>query len=80
VEVCAVVGVPDPKRAGTNLVKAVIQLRPEYLTQDPNKLAGEITEHCRNSLAHYKVPATVEFIQQMPLTSLMKIDKKALRI
>ncbi|MFA5400515.1 MAG: AMP-binding protein [Dehalococcoidia bacterium] len=80
VEVCAVVGAPDPKREGTNLVRAVIQLRPEYLTRDSNELAGEITEHCKSNLAHYKVPATVEFIQQMPLTSLMKINKKALRV
>ncbi|MFA5065039.1 MAG: AMP-binding protein [Dehalococcoidia bacterium] len=79
VEVCAVIGIPDSKREGTCSVKAVVQLRPEYLTHDSNKLAGEITEHCKNNLAHYKVPAIVEFIQQMPLTSLGKINKKALR-
>ncbi|HOG07074.1 MAG: AMP-binding protein [Syntrophales bacterium] len=79
VEFCAVVGVPDPERPGTQQVKAVIQLKAEFRKNDPKALQSEILEHCRETLAHYKVPQAIEFVESIPLTSVGKVDKKVLR-
>jgi len=79
VELCAVVGMPDPKRPGTQLVRAVIQPTPEYKDKDKKELEKDILEHCRENMAHYKVPRVIEFTEAMPLTSVGKVDKKVLR-
>ncbi|MBU2551780.1 MAG: AMP-binding protein [Proteobacteria bacterium] len=79
VELCAVIGLPDPKRAGTQMVKAVIQLAPEYRMREPRSMQEEILAWCRENMAHYKVPSEIEFTLQMPLTSVGKVDKKVLR-
>ena len=70
-EACTV-GVPDPKRGET--VKAFVVVKPgQTLTAD------EIIEHCRKSLAPYKVPTLVEFIDAVPRTSVGKPDRKVLQ-
>jgi len=79
VELCAVVGVPDPARPGTQQVKAVIQLKAESRQANRGILETEILDHCREALAHYKVPQIVEWVEAMPLTSVGKVDKKGLR-
>ena len=70
-EACTV-GVPDPKRGET--VKAFVVVKPgQTLTAD------EIIEHCRKSLAPYKVPTLVEFIDAVPRTSVGNPDRKVLQ-
>lgn len=70
-EACAV-GVPDPKRGET--VKAFVVLKPgETLT------AEEVIAFCREKLAPYKVPTLVEFIDEIPRTSVGKPDRKVLQ-
>ena len=39
----------------------------------------EVKEHCRKSLAPYKVPTHVEFIDELPRTSVGKPMRNALR-
>jgi len=70
-EACAV-GVPDPKRGET--VKAYVVLK-----EGQSLTAEEVIAHCRQSLAPYKVPTIVEFIDAIPRTSVGKADRKALR-
>lgn len=71
VEAC-VFGVPDPKRGET--VKASIVLKTgETLT------AEEVIAYCRESLAPYKVPSQVEFLDVLPRTTVGKADRKALQ-
>jgi len=79
IEYCAIVGMPNPQRPGSELVKAVIQLAPEYVEHDKKKLEEEIVAYCRENMAPYKVPKTIEFTEAMPLTTVGKVDKKALR-
>lgn len=67
----AVVGVPDPKRGET--VKAFVVLKPGV-----TMTAEEIIAFCRESLAPYKVPTQVEFMEALPRTAVGKADKKAL--
>jgi len=79
VEYCAMVGVPNPERPGSELVKAVIQTKPEYKDRDPKGLEQDIVAYCKENMAPYKVPKTIVFVDEMPLTPVGKVDKKALR-
>lgn len=79
VEFCAYVGVPNPVRPGSHRVKAAIQLTSAYKGMDEKELETEIVEFCRENMAPYKVPKIVQFMDQIPLTSVGKVDKKALR-
>jgi len=68
----AVVGVPDPHWG--EIVKAYVVLKPG------EKASGEeIIEFCKNSLAHYKAPKIVEFLDTLPKTGSGKVYKKGLR-
>jgi long-chain acyl-CoA synthetase len=67
---CAVFGVPD-ERLGEQL-HAVVEVR-EPVPPD------ELREHCRTHLADYKVPATVELIDELPRQPNGKVLKRLLR-
>ncbi len=68
----AVVGVPD-KRSG-QAVKAFIQPREgETATEE------EIIEFCRDKMAGYKRPKSVEFRKELPMTAVGKILRRQLR-
>ena len=55
-------------------VAAIVQLEQgSSLTDD------EITEHVRNTLAPYKVPKSIYFVSELPLTSSGKVQKSVLR-
>ena len=79
VEFCAIVGVPDKKRPGSEIVKAVIQTSSAAKTKDKNQLKEDIIAFCRKNKAPYKVPKIVELVDEIPLTAVGKVDKKALR-
>ena len=79
VDLCAVIGAPNPKREGDELVKAVIQLKAEFREKDPGKIKTEIVELCRKEKAAYKVPKIIEFIDEIPVTAVGKVEKKLLR-
>ncbi|NIB41695.1 long-chain fatty acid--CoA ligase [Pseudomaricurvus alkylphenolicus] len=79
VELCAIVGKPNPERPGSEIVRAVIQLKASDKSIGNADLKDKITAHCREKLAPYKVPKIIEFCEQVPLTSVGKVDKKALR-
>ncbi len=66
------IGVPDPVRGES--VKVFVVLKPdESMTEE------EVIEFCRTSLAAYKVPRYVEFLDDIPRTNMKKVDRKALR-
>lgn len=72
----AAFGVPDPRRAGSERVLAVVQLKGGHQgTVTP----AEIRAFCREHLAPYAVPKHVLFRDEMPLTVTQKIFKRALR-
>ncbi|HET8706754.1 MAG TPA: AMP-binding protein [Pseudomonadales bacterium] len=78
IEQCAVVGRPDPARPGNEIVQLYVQLRGKpALTEE--ELKQRITQFCRENMSPYKVPKEIFFIEAIPLTSVGKIDKKALR-
>jgi len=79
IEFCAIIGVPNPKRPGSDMVKLVVQPKEEFKDKDHEKLKADILAFARENCAPYKVPKIVEFIETMPLTLVGKVDKKALR-
>jgi long-chain acyl-CoA synthetase len=79
VEMCAIVGLPNPDRPDSELVKAVIQKTAAAQDQDDQQLEKEIIAYCRENMAPYKIPKILEFMESIPLTAVGKVDKKALR-
>lgn len=79
IDFCAIVGVPNPKRPGTDIVKLIVQPRPTASQLDSKGLESEIMTFCNENFAPYKVPKIIEFVTNIPLTSVGKVDKKALR-
>ena len=74
VKAAGVVGVPDPKVG--NIIKAYVVLQSEAR----GKVSEEdITEFCRQNLAHYKVPGIVEFRGELPKTDVGKVSRRELR-
>jgi len=68
----AVVGVPDPNWGES--VKAVVVLH-----QGRTATAEEIIGFCKERKGSIKTPKSVDFVEAIPLTSVGKHDKKALR-
>lgn len=67
-----VAGIPHPKRGET--VKAWVVLREgETATED------EIRDFCRQHLASFKVPTDVEFITELPKTTVGKVLRRELQ-
>lgn len=71
----AVVGSPDEERG--EIVKAFVVLREGTAPEDD--LIEEIQNHVKNTLAPYKYPREVEFVQNLPRTETGKIRRTELR-
>ncbi|MBY9011823.1 MAG: AMP-binding protein [Candidatus Lokiarchaeota archaeon] len=76
----ALVGIPNPDRPGSEIVKAFIQMDPEF-EFDGNKEALEegIISFAKENCAPYEVPKLIEISDELPLTVVGKVDKKILR-
>ena len=66
------VGVPDPKRGET--VRSFVALRDGFEATE-----AELIAHCRTQLAPYKVPRSIEFLDELPKSSALKILRRKLR-
>jgi long-chain acyl-CoA synthetase len=68
----AVVGVPSERWGETPM--AFVVRRPEATVTAP-----ELIEFCRDSLAHYKCPTSVEFVELLPRNPSGKVLRRELR-
>lgn len=68
----ATIGVPDEKRG--EIVKSFIVAKPGVSVK-----ADELVEYCRGQLAAYKVPRAIEFRDELPRSSALKLLRRALR-
>lgn len=79
IEMVATIGIPNPDRPGSELVKAVIQVAPDYEYDNEESLKEEIIAFAKKECAPYEVPKIIEFTEELPLTVVGKVDKKLLR-
>ncbi|MCX5851378.1 MAG: AMP-binding protein [Deltaproteobacteria bacterium] len=77
VDVAASIGIPDPDRPGSERVAAAIVLKPGVDRSDAEK--EKITKYLRDTVAPYKVPKTIEFMDQLPTSGVGKVLKRELR-
>lgn len=68
----ATIGVPDPKRGETVKSFIVLQANSGLGTE-------EIVEYCRERLAPYKVPREIEFLDELPKSTVLKVLRRELR-
>jgi len=83
----AVVPKPDADRGA--LVKAYVVLSPEFLSQRSASqdrhafeahLIEDLQRHVRGLLAPYEYPKEIEFIEQLPMTTTGKVQRRFLRL
>ena len=72
VENAAVVGIPD-SRSGES-VKAFVQLK-----QGATVTEAELMDFCKERLAGYKRPRTIEFREELPVSVVGKVLRRVLR-
>jgi long-chain acyl-CoA synthetase len=68
----ATIGVPHEKRGET--VKSFVVLQPGATLE-----AEDVVAYCRENLARYKVPRDVEFLDELPKSSVLKVLRRELR-
>jgi len=71
----AVIGVEGED--GLMTVKAFVVLRAT--ASGDTSLVAELQERVRNKAGGYKVPGEIDFVEELPRTTLQKIDRRALR-
>jgi long-chain acyl-CoA synthetase len=71
----AVIGVPNEDLGEE--VKAIVQLADQ--DQAGPELARELIDFCRDRLAHFKCPKTVDFLPELPRSATGKLVKRLLR-
>ncbi|MFO8164259.1 MAG: AMP-binding protein [Desulfatiglandales bacterium] len=76
IEGAVTIGIPDPKRPGSERIKAFIRLREDFKEKISEQ---DIIDYCRERMAAYAVPKFIEFRDDLPLTVTEKIFKRALR-
>jgi len=80
ISLLALIGEDNQDRPGSEIVKAYIQLDPDYRVDgDEDTLRNDIIAFAKEHCAPYEVPKIIEFIDEVPLTAVGKIDKKVLR-
>jgi acetyl-CoA synthetase len=59
------------------VVKAYVVLAPAYMGDA--RLVAELQAHVRGKLAPYEYPKEIEFIDQLPMTTTGKVQRRVLR-
>ena len=67
----AVIGVP--RSISGEIVKAFIVLK-----KDEKATSKDLIEHCKKKLSYYKVPRIIDFLSEMPRSSIGEILKRKL--
>jgi long-chain acyl-CoA synthetase len=80
IESVAMVGIPNPDRPGSEVLKAFITVASGYAgAADEEALKADIMKMAVEKLSPYEVPKMLEIRKELPLTAVGKVDKKVLR-
>jgi long-chain acyl-CoA synthetase len=77
IDMAATIGIPDPKRPGSEIVASAIKLKPGIDKSDAER--QKLVEYMKERVAPYKVPKVMEFMEELPLSAVGKILKRELR-
>lgn len=77
IDIVAIIGNKDPNRPGSEIVKAVVQLKEGVSPTDEVK--EDIKKFAEEHLSNYEKPKIWEFRKELPLTMVGKVLKKELR-
>ena len=82
--------VPKPDAARGALVKAYVVLTPDFVAARANstlargqfdaELVEQLQAHVKDQLAPYEYPKEIEFIDQLPMTTTGKVQRRVLRL
>ena len=68
-----VAGIPHPQKAGQEALKAWV-----VLAEGESATTEELVEYCSEQLAPYEVPRRIQFVKELPKTSVGKILRREL--
>jgi long-chain acyl-CoA synthetase len=77
IEMVAIIGLSDPDRPGSEIVKAIVQLKEAV--QPSESIKGNLKKYAADHLSKYENPKIWEFRESLPLTTVGKVLKRALR-
>ncbi|MFX0188512.1 MAG: AMP-binding protein [Candidatus Hodarchaeota archaeon] len=77
IELVAIIGLKDPDRPGSEIVKAVVQLKAGI--EETEAVKEGIKVYAREKLSKYEMPKIWEYRDTLPLTLVGKVLKRALR-
>ncbi|MDD4340592.1 MAG: AMP-binding protein, partial [Syntrophales bacterium] len=77
VEGAATIGLPDPKRPGSEIVASAIILKPGRAGDEA--MREKIMAYMKEKVAPYKVPKVIQFMTALPLSAVGKVLKRELR-
>ena len=81
--------VPKPDKDRGALVKAYVVMSPDWLARRPvgraqsgfdEEVRRELQVHVKGLLAPYEYPKEIEFIDQLPMTTTGKVQRRVLRL
>ncbi len=77
IELVAIIGLKDPDRPGSEIVKAVVQLREGV--EATEEVKENLKKYATEKLSKYENPRIWEFREELPLTAVGKVLKRSLR-
>ena len=77
IELVAIIGLKDPDRPGSEIVKAVTQLKEGI--QPTEQVKDNLKKYAAEHLSKYENPKVWEFRESLPLTAVGKVLKRSLR-
>ena len=82
--------VPKPDKARGAVVKAYVVLTPEFIAARANStgtrgqfdqaLIEKLQTHVKGKLAPYEYPKEIEFVDELPMTTTGKVQRRVLRL
>ena len=77
IDMAATIGLPDPKRPGSEIVASAVVLRSGI--EKSTRMKDNITQFLRAKVAPYKIPRLIEFVDELPTSPVGKVLKRELR-